>query len=414
MYSVRCLIILLVLSVGLDFAASAEGIPPFQNLPVTLSAAKTLPEDLRAGSNFQVDDTIINDGLINTYYLQTNYGKLKIVSDDLYLERINELRALAHMEKLEQTKEFGEAMKKGAKAPINTVKSLATEPVGTVKAISSGISNWVSDIGSAVVSDDPNQAGVFSTAIGYAAAKRAFAYEYGINPYTDFQQVQDKMGEIARANVVGGLTPKIAFGLIKKPVGTVLSVTATADSMKKMARDKSPDELEDINEEKLKAMGVPDDLSKKFLRNYNYDPLEKTLLVGALDAMKGVAKRDLVILSAAHAPDKSVANYLRVQAQMILGYHQNISPAKTILNINGGLALQNAKGAVVGISPYDYAAWTSTLNNKEVVVSEALKRMQGVTGKELWVAGRIAHPARTVIESRGWVVHDRVREKLIK
>jgi hypothetical protein len=184
--------------------------------------------------------------------------------------------------------------------------------------------------------------------------------------------------------------------------------------MKKMARDKSPDELEDINEEKLKAMGVSDSLSKRFLRNYNYDPQEKTLLVGALDGMKGVAKRDLVILSAAHAPDKSVARYLRVQVQMMLGYHQNISPAKTILSINGGLALQNAKGTVVGISPYDYAAWTITLNNKEVVVSEALKGMQGVTGKELWVAGRIAHPARTVIESRGWVVHDRVREKLIK
>jgi hypothetical protein len=138
------------------------------------------------------------------------------------------------------------------------------------------------------------------------------------------------------------------------------------------------------------------------------------LLAGALDGMKGVAKRDLVILSAGHAPDKSVTSYLRVQARMMLGYHQNISSAKTILSINGDLALQNTKCDVIGISPYDYAAWTSTLNNKKVVVSEALKGMQGVAGKELWVAGRIAHPTRTAIESRGWVVHDRVREKLIK
>ena len=211
---------------------------PFQKVPITLSATKTMPVDLQKGSNFQVDDAIINDGLINTYCLQTDYGKLKIVSDDLYLERINELRALEHMEKLEQTEEFGEALKKGAKAPINTVKSMTTEPVDTVKAIGSGISNWVSDIGNAVVSDDPHLAGVFSTAIGYAAAKRAFAYEYGINPYTNFQPVQDKLTEIARANVVGGLT------------------------------------------------------------------------------------------------------------------------------------LQNTKGAVIGISPYDYAAWTNILNNKEVLVSE--------------------------------------------
>jgi len=414
MTTTRGLVLTLACLIGLPFTAPAEEFPPFQKMPITLSAAKTLPEDLQKGPNFQVDDAIINDGLINTYYLQTDYGKLKIVSDALYLERINELRALEHMEKLEQTKEFGEALKKGAKAPIETVKSIATEPVDTVKAIGSGISNWVSDIGSAVVSDDPNQAGVFSTAIGYAAAKRAFAYEYGINPYTDFQPVQDKMGEIARANVVGGLTPKIAFGLIKKPVGTVLSVTATADSMKKMARDKSPEELEDINEEKLEAMGVSNSMSKRFLRNYNYDPQEKTLLVGALDAMSGVAARDLVILSASHAPDKSVARYLLIQAQMMLGYHQNVMPAKTVLSINGGLALQNTKGAVIGISPYDYAAWTSTLSNKERGATEFLQKVQGVTGKELWVAGRIAHLARTVIESRGWVVHDQVRAKLIK
>jgi hypothetical protein len=43
-------------------------------------------------------------------------------------------------------------------------------------------------------------------------------------------------------------------GLIKKPVGAVLLVVATANSMKKMIRDKSPEELEDINEEKLKVI----------------------------------------------------------------------------------------------------------------------------------------------------------------
>ncbi len=410
----RCSVMSVAFLIVLSFSASALEVPPFQKLPITLSATKTLPEDLQKGSNYQVDDAIINDGLINTYYLQTDYGKLKIVSDGLYLERINELRALEHMEKLEQTKEFGEAMKKGVKAPINTVKSMATEPVDTVKAIGSGISNWISDIGNAVVSDDPHQAGVFSTAIGYAAAKRAFAYEYGVNPYTDFQPVQDKLAEIARANVLGGLTTKIAFGLIKKPVGTVLSVTATADSMKKMARDKSPEELDDINQEKLKKMGVSESVSKRFLRNYNYDPQEKTLLVGALDAMPGVAQRDLVILSASHAQDKSVARYLRIQAQMMLGYHQNVLPANTILSINGGLALQNNKGVAIALSPYDYAAWTSILDNKEQRTAELLKQVAGVTGKELWIAGRIAHPARTAIENRGWIVKDGMREQLLK
>jgi hypothetical protein len=184
--------------------------------------------------------------------------------------------------------------------------------------------------------------------------------------------------------------------------------------MKKMARDKSPEELDDINQEKLKKMGVSESVSKRFLRNYNYDPQEKTLLVGALDAMPGVAQRDLVILSASHAQDKSVARYLRIQAQMMLGYHQNVLPANTILSINGGLALQNNKGVAIALSPYDYAAWTSILDNKEQRTAELLKQVAGVTGKELWIAGRIAHPARTAIENRGWIVKDGMREQLLK
>jgi hypothetical protein len=84
MSATRCLVLFLGFSIGAAISSPAEGLPPFQKLPITLSAAKTLPEDLQKGDNFQVDDGIINDGLINTYYLQTDYGKLKILSDNLY------------------------------------------------------------------------------------------------------------------------------------------------------------------------------------------------------------------------------------------------------------------------------------------------------------------------------------------
>ena len=76
---------------------------------------------------------------------------------------------------------------------------------------------------------------------------------------------------MARSSVVGGLAPKVAFSLIKKPVGTVLKVTGTADTMRKLVRDKSPAELSEINAEKLKAMGVEDSIVKDFLKNPYFD-----------------------------------------------------------------------------------------------------------------------------------------------
>lgn len=72
----RSLVLTLACLIGFPFTVPAEELPPFQKLPITLSAAKTLPEDSQKGSNFQVYGIIVDNGLINTHYLETDYGKL--------------------------------------------------------------------------------------------------------------------------------------------------------------------------------------------------------------------------------------------------------------------------------------------------------------------------------------------------
>jgi hypothetical protein len=42
------------------------------------------------------------------------------------------------------------------------------------------------------------------------------------------------------------MTPKVAFGLIEKPIGSALRATGTFDTMKKLVRDKSPAELYEL------------------------------------------------------------------------------------------------------------------------------------------------------------------------
>ena len=103
------------------------------------------------------------------------------------------------MQEVEQTDTFAEALKKGASAPIRTAKGLVTHPVDTVSGIASGVGSWFKDIGNAITSDDPHQEGALSAAIGYAAAKRKFAYEYGINPYTRYEPVREKLNKMARS-----------------------------------------------------------------------------------------------------------------------------------------------------------------------------------------------------------------------
>lgn len=159
---------------------------------------------------------------------------------------------------------------------------------------------------------------------------------------------------MARAAVVGGLTPKVAFGLIKKPVGTVLQVTGTADTMRQLVRDKSPAELDEINAENLKAMGVEDSAAKDFLKNPHFDPQEETLLVGELETMKNVKNRKKFIKIAAVAPDYKIARYLRERAQMAAIYHKKVAPVERIVAVQGVPLLQRKDGVIVLLTPLDH------------------------------------------------------------
>ena len=71
-------------------------------------------------------------------------------------------------------------------------------------------------------------------------------------------------------------------------------------------------------------------------------------------------------------------------------------------------------GVIVGIFPLDHVAWSAGFARKEMAVSDAIDRMQGIKGKELWIAGTVDPMARSALENRGWKVEDRVAEKLLK
>ena len=61
----------------------------------------------------------------------------------------------------------------------------------------------MSDIGRSISSNDPHQAGVAETALGQATAKRAFAYEFGVDPYTRFKPLQKNLDDLGWAAAGG-------------------------------------------------------------------------------------------------------------------------------------------------------------------------------------------------------------------
>jgi hypothetical protein len=383
-----------------------------QKPPIMLKASEILPQNLLTGSNYKIAEAVMNDGLVNTYQLETKYGPLTVESTSLLLIRINELRAIDRMEQLKGTNVYKDAFEKSAVAPLKTAEGLVTAPIETTTGVVTGIGRWFGDVGRSVTSDDPYQSGVLKTASGYASAKREFAYEFGVDPYSSYQPLQKALDEIAKAAGLGGLTVKVAFAAIPGGVGTVISASGTAEGMRALVRDKSPAELEKINAQKLKEIGIPESLAKVFLKNPNYSPQEKTSLVSELATMSRVKDRAAFITTASLANQETVAIFMRQRAQLMAFYSANKGPVDRFVEADGVPLLQTMQGVVVGIFPFDHVAWTSRLDVKEMAVSAAIKNMPGVRGKELWIGGTVDSEARKALEARGWVVQEKAENKL--
>jgi hypothetical protein len=397
---------LCICGMGLFSKAESQG---FQTVPILLRASEVVPKDVLAGPNYTVKETVTNDGFVNMYELDTLYGPMEVESTALLLKRVAELRSLSKMEALKGTGVYLDALKNTAIAPLKTAVGLVTAPVGTVKGVASGIGNFFTKVGDGVASVDPHKDKLLPSVLGQSAFKREYAYAFDIDPYTTYGPLQKALTDVAWTSAAGGLTVQVAFMAIPGVGGAVVGLGGTVDTLKNMVRDKTPPELERINRVNLYDMDIVDPLASTFLSSPVYSPREKTFLVGALAGMTGVKDRGIFIETAVADCDESVALFIRVQAEMMGQYVEKAKNIDRFVNAGGIPVLLTKDGVIQGMFPLDHVAWTEGLEQKERVVSDAIQKLPGVKGKELWVTGTVDPVARKALEDRGWKVEEKVR-----
>ncbi len=397
-------VIFMVLSLGVATAMAAEQ-PAYVKPPIKLNAALVVPDGMMVGKGYKIDAEALNDGYSNSYKLQTDVGTVTAVSDFMLRRRIQEIQALLIMDEMSRAGVFGDAMKEGLVAPLKAGKELVTAPVETTKGAVKGVGRFIGNIGRAVKSEDPYQEGGVSAAVGWAGTKRAFALEFGVDPYTDWEPIQKALTSVARAAFAGGVTVGVAMGAVTDgtTAGAVIEVVSLTGEMNAVLLDNPPEGLTKINREKLLNMGVSEKIADPFLKNYNYTPMEKSLLVESLKRMEGAKGRDLFIAEATAAPDRIVARYMQQRAEMMANYHTK-TMATDIIKIESYTWQVNRKGALVGLFPIDFLAWTQETSQILAGVEKDPQAKQ----REIWLEGSASPETRKAITARGWNVKDRV------
>jgi len=391
-------------------AGPAEIVNP--NEVVEVPATKLIKSDLFAGTGYQVDPRVTIYRARAFFEIDGPAGREVIVSTRQLRARRDEIRAVAALEKMEKTSVYGEALKNAGMAPVSLAKNLATDPVDTVGRIGRGVGGFFSDIGYAITGDDADQESVAKTAVGLDAAKRAFAFKLGVNPYSRFQPLQDALGEVAWVSVGGNFTVSAGFRAIGGTPGTGLSVSKLANSMRKLVRDKSPRELKEINANKLALMGVGEALTEAFLSNNDFDAETETRLVGALDSMKKVAGRERFIKRAALVNTSADARMMRDWAELMVAYHDKIQNITEIIMVSSAPHAVVKDRVVQSIYPADFLTPTPGLRERQQTVLADIKR-RGFNPGQIWVTGSTDPKAEELLLELGWTeIKSRVGDTL--
>ena len=381
-----------------------------------LSASKILPPDLLAGPNHRVEERVYNDGYINRYTVISKFGGLVAVSTPVLRKRIGEINAMVRMEQIQGTKEFAASMKEAGTDTLAGFKNLATKPVETVKGAVSGVGVAFRRAGEAITGPkrSDSEDSRLKDVIGFSKTKREYAHQLGVDVYTDNEKLQERLNEIAWAGYAGGLTWAAAMSAVPGGAGVAITISGTHKLLNDVFRTTTPADLRRMNGEKLKAMDVHPEVADAFMNNSVYSPRDQTLLVNALEEMKGVRNRATFVRLAAGSSNRDIGFFRQRQAEMYAGYHKAIAPIESFIALGEFAAARTAKNEVVFNVPLDHLVWTQDMAGLLTAADARVTQLTRPTNKQLWATGTVSARARKEIGTRGWQVQENSETRFLE
>ncbi len=401
-----------------DYCRAQESDQPVEyETPGVLDAYEILPPDLLEGKDFWLDRRVTSYGLNNRFTIHSHFGKFEANGEDMLRIRQHEIVAIDGLREIKKTKAFGEAFKKAATSPLKGAQALITDPVDTVKGIPKGIGKFFGRIGEMTKGGRGDlEDGYTQELIGFAAIKRKYAHEFGVDVYSSNEVLQKDLNSVSWAGFAGGMTVNVAMIGIKGASNTAFYAvkgTQLVHGMNMILLESSPEDLQKLNRKKMVEMGVRESVIKEFLRHPSYSPRHQTILVEALSEMQGVKNREQFIKQALHAEYEEEAFLYQRVAEMLYGYHTNVKPIKEIIPIRKFAVGYTSDQTIVGTFPMDLVYWIeqADLGSEELVKLDLTGRP--VKKTELWFTGSLTPRAMKEFSARGLVIKEQAGDVLL-
>jgi hypothetical protein len=386
----------------------------FEELP-ELQASDILKSEFLKGPHFVVREPVPTGSGMNQFTIDSDFGVFEADGNEMLLQRLNEVDAIARLQDVSRTDEFKKSLLAAAKSPLNSAKNIARDPAQAISNVPKGIMKFlgrakesVENVGKGGDGEDIGNGNRMKDAIGYSDKKRKIALEMGIDPYTTNSVLQKQLDDLAWASWAGGFSFSVATLPISGAAGAALTVTNVNSTVEDLLHEKTPSELEQINRATFRGMGASASDTERILHGGAFTPTEATLFAVHLKALKGVANRGAFVKAAAQKSTTEADALFCVYTAALMDQINQEIPIARIMML-GDFPICVAKdGTVIVALQWDYAAWTSGA----AAFTNEVQKFAGKSGQGAHVtvdlSGDVSPRLREELEKRGITVQDRL------
>ena len=383
--------------------------------PGDLRPTMVLPAELLRGPYYQVQSPVVSDGYMLRFDVKSDYGPFEVTGTPALRKLIVEIGAIAKLREIKASKAFSSAVMDSATGPLRFAKNLIVHPVDTTTGIPKGAYKLFDDVGEAVTTErNPTDDPIYKKALLVSGRRRDYAAQFGVDVYSSNKVLQKELNSVAWAAAIGNLTVSAALMPVGGVAGAAVSLTRWSNAVNDYLKVEPASRLTIIAADKLKEIGIPEDVVRRFINQPHFTPRQYVVVALALGQFGPAPPRgrEAFLEVASLADDEVEANFFTNTAQILRGYQTSVAPISQIRMNRRVTAATSANGSLVLALPIDYVMWTPALDRRSQELVAA-NHASGFTGKtEAWLLGVATPMARQRLGERGITVVENVNRRM--
>jgi hypothetical protein len=371
-------------------------------VPKPAAAAKFLGATL-TGSNYAVRSTARSDGIMRIFEVDTSYGPVQFDGVEFTKMRLRELEATAALEKMSQSDAWVKSFGRTAVAPLKFGVDLVIHPFDTVGRSVTGVHNMFDRAGASIAGQRSDRDSLGDSLFGVSDAQRQLAVELGVDPYSDFPPLAERLRQMASAMAGGQFTVKAGMVLVTGAVGLGLSAASNVEAAKDTLREKTAAQVVVEVRGILVSLQVPEATINRLVENRNYTPADLLIMSRAL-AQLGAQNSAVYLDIAAGAGTRVAAYFHRRRAELLAQRNAELGGLAAFAPVAGHAVNVTRDGRVVAVFPFDDLAWTELPRRTFQAANAELRRGSPGRAAVFATSGLVTPVAAAEIKKLGWTI----------